>query len=271
MPRRIRALPGALMALAAIATLVGCGGGHSARDALRGYIEQVNTIQRDGATGIRRANTTYARFSEGKLTGVAAVRQLGLAEDELRTIRGRLARLPAPPAAQTLRRRLLAVFAADIGLAAEATRLATYVPAARRAMAPLPGAGRRLRADLARATSPVAQGAALRTYGRDLARIEARLRLLSPPPVLQASYNAQLLRLYTAHGLTRRLRTAIAARDAPAVARLLLRFRDINASAGGDLAAQRAAALAYRDRVRRVSLLEGALQREEQRLNRTIR
>lgn len=271
MPRPVRLLPGALVALAAITMLVGCGGGHSARDALRSYIERANTIQRDGATGIRRANTAYARFSQGKLTGAAAVRQLGLAEDELRTIRGRLVRLPAPADAQVLRRRLLAVFAADIRLADEATRLATYVPAARRAMVPLPRVGRQLRSDLAKATTPPQQGQALKTYGRALARIEARMRLLFPPPVLQASHNAQLLRLDTARGLTRKLRSAIAARDAPAVARLLLRFRTINAAAGSDVGAQRAAALAYRDRVRRISVLEGALQREEQRLNRTVR
>jgi hypothetical protein len=138
-------------------------------------------------------------------------------------------------------------------------------------MAPLPRAGGRLRSDLAAATTPPAQDRALAAYGRALARIEAPMRVLSPPPVLQASHNAQLLRLVTARGLTRRLRAAIAARDAPAVARLLLRFRSVNAAAGSDVSAERAAALAYRDRVRRVSRLEGALQREEQRLNRTVR
>jgi hypothetical protein len=269
MPCRDRPGAGALVALACAAILTGCGGS-SDRDALRAYIEKANTIQRQGTPGVQAANRAYADFSRGKLAGAAAVAALTAAADDLRTVRNRLAGLGAPAAARTLRRRLLGLFDADVGLAGEALALATYVPAARAALAPLPAAGLQLRDALAGATTPPQQQLALRGYGRALGRLEARVRRLQPPPVLVASYRSQLLRLATARGLTVRIRAAIGARDAALVARLLLRFRAVNNSPGASVGVQRAAVQAYRRRVSAVGAAAAAAQREEARLNQVV-
>jgi hypothetical protein len=269
MPSRARPGAGVLVALAFAVILSGCGG-TSDRDALRAYIDQANAIQRQGAPGVQAANRAYAQFSGGKLAGTAAIAPLTAAADDLRTVRNRLAGLAAPPAARALRRRLVALFDADVGLAGEALALAAYVPAARQAMAPLPAAGSRLRDALAGATTPPQQQLALQGYGHALGRLEARLRRLQPPPVLVASYRSQLLRLATARGLTVRLRAAIGARDAALVARLLVRFRAVNNSPGASLGVQRAAVQAYRRRVSAVGAAAAAAQREEARLNQVV-
>jgi hypothetical protein len=262
---------GVLAALVVAAVLAGCGGGGDrTRDAIRSYIDNVNAIQREGDSGMADANTAYVAFSRGELGGREAVRRLTTAADELRAIRGRLAAVEVPVLARGLRTRLLGVFDADIELAGEAELLARYVPAARAAMAPLPRASRRLRSRLAAAESPDAQNSALGLYAAALDRLENRMRLLSPPPVLLASHRSQLLRLHEARVLSGRLRTAIAGADAPAIARLLLRFREVNASTGAGLVLQRGAVRAYRQRVRDVQEAIAAARREQARLQRTL-
>lgn len=270
MPCRGRLVVAALLALAAAAGVTGCGGGDSQRDALRAYIEKVNDVQRDGAPGVQAANQAYAQFSQGKLVGAAAVRALTVAHDDLRASRDRLAALSAPPAARTLRQRLLRLLDADVGLADEASQLAAYVPAASAATAPLARAGQRLGDELAGATSSRTQEQALAQYGRSLARAEARVRRLEPPPVLVPDYRSQLLRLNTTRSLAKRLRTAIADRDAALVARLLLRFQAVNDTTRADVGVQRAAVKAYRSRVQTLNADTAAVQREVERLNETL-
>ena len=75
------------------------------------------------------------------------------------------------------------------------------------------------------------------------------MRALSPPPVLLPGHRSQLLRLSDARSLAARLRAAVGASDSGAVARLLLRFRDVYATSGLDVEVQRAAVRAYRERL----------------------
>ena len=253
--------------------LVGCGGGKSsaARDAVRAYIEKVNAIQRADAGSVAAANAAYAAISKGQLAGSDAAHQLQTAQDALRALRDRVAAVHAPAPARTLRHDLLHVLALDVGLATEAEQLVAYVPGARRAMRGLPRAGRRLQARLSHAITPTTQQAALATYASALARIEARLRLLEPPPVLVDSYRGQLLRVDQARSLSRRLRAALGRRDAPAIAALLQRFRNVNDIGAVDLQLQRAAVRAYQRRLRAVSEASAAASRELARLQRTVK
>jgi hypothetical protein len=267
MPRRVGRA--GLVALGAALALAGCGGGGDDREAVRSYISAANRIQLDGTADLDAANAAYTRFSRGRQLGPAAVERLRDTVDRLRATREHLARLDAPAQAAALRRRLLAVFDRNIALAGEAALLAAYIPAASSAMAALPRYGKALRRGLAGTGAAVKQRA-LTTYARCLSGLERRMRALSPPPVLLAAHRSQLLRIDTARTLARRIRDAVERNDGPAVARLLLRFRDVYTSSLLDRAVQRAAFRAYRRRLLGITTAVGALQREEQRLQRSL-
>jgi len=264
--------PAALLTVAAAVLLTGCGHAGGS-DQVRHYIERANAIQQRAAPQIAAANATYGQFARNKLAPGQAIRRLESAEATIRATRRRLAALAAPPLALGLRHRLLALFDADAGLAHEATLMARYLPGASRTRAAVNGAGRRLQAGLRRARTPAAQSQALRRYGRDLTRADTALRELSPPPVLEPAHQAQLLRLEATEHIAQRLRAALSAGDARAVAALLTRFRAQSAAsarAGGQAAISRAATRAYVRRYRHVNALLGALRREQQRLQRTL-
>ena len=260
-----------LAILATLLGLVGCGGGDSDdRKAVRAYIEQANAIQLDGSDGLDAANAAYVAYSRGELGAATAVQRLTTAGDDLRAVRADLAALEAPAPARDLRAKLLGVFDADVALATEAEQLAAYTPAAGRAMAPLDSASTRLRAALADAPDPEAQGEALERYSAVLERLEEAMRELEPPPVLLDSHRTQMLRLRTARRLSGRLRAAIAAADAVRISSLLRRFAAVNATSAQDLVLQRASVRAYRQRVRAVSLAIGDARRAQARLEQRL-
>lgn len=229
-----------------------------------------NAVQREGSADLDAANAAYRRFSRGKRPGPVAVARLQDTVTGLKATRERLADLDAPAPASGLRQRLLTVFDRNVDLAEEAALLAVYSPAASRTMAALPRLGAALRRGLA-STDAAGQERALARYGRRLAGLERRMRALSPPPVLVSSHRSQLLRLSDARSLTARLRAAVGASDAAEVSRLLLRFRDVYASSGLDRQVQRAAVRAYRERLLAVNRAVAEVQREQQRLGRSLK
>ena len=103
--------------------------------------------------------------------------------------------------------------------------LARYTPGARAVATRLKASATELRTRLRGAKQPAAQAAALETYRTRLGAISARLRALTPPPILAASHRAQLARLADVRVLAGRLRTAIRDRDSRRLAKLLIRFR----------------------------------------------
>lgn len=257
--------------LAAVAAGCGGGGDNGDRDAVRSYVDRMNAIQRSAQDRIAAANAAYAALSRRRLPGPAVALRARAAEDDLRALRARLAAVAPPPVARTLRRDLLRVYELDIALAGEAEQLARYTPAATRAMAGLPRAGRTLRRRLAAAAGDAqGQAAALRAYAHTLGRIEARMRRLDPPRVLLTRHRGQLLRLDQARALGRRLRAAVLRADARATARLLVRFSSVGGDPHLDLILQRDAVRAYQRRVRAVERAAGVARIELARLQKTL-
>jgi hypothetical protein len=257
-----------LIVLAVAAPLGACG--KSTRDHVREFIQAANAVQRDSAPEVQAANEAYSRFSQGKLDHRAAIADLQRAEDAIDTTRDRLAALKAPAPAQTLKRRLLAVFDANARLAHEATTMARYLPGAAAQAVRVTRAGRRLQAGLRRAGTSTDQARALGAYARRLDAAEAAIRRLVPPPVLVPTHRAQLLRLAATRALARRLRSALARGDARAVAKLPVQFRSTSRATKGEAKVARAAARAYQDRYRAVSSAIGAMQREQNRVERAL-
>ena len=257
----------ALAAGAGLAT--GCGGGDAAQDdraRVEGYVERANVVQRRAQPRIDAANATYEAWAKRTLKGAEAELALRQAELDLAGVEQELAALRPPEPARELHRRLLRTYELRIGLAAETRAMAGYVPRAERALAGLNRVRTRLRDRLRDARTAPQQVAALTAYGARLAAVQARLERLEVPPVLTPTHRSQVARLRETRALATRLARAIARKDAARVAKLLRVFRQAGGpDPVGDRLAEGAIA-AYQQRVARVGLATGAVQREQARL-----
>jgi hypothetical protein len=261
-----------IVALVTAAVVAGCGGSHrpDARARVDAYVQRANAIQRDAADGYRRANVAYAAFSKGRLRPHRAAIRLQDAERAITSARRRLEALRPPAEARVLHQRLLRYFGLGTRIARQSTLLARYQAGAPAAMAGLTRANVRLRHDLAGA-GPAARAAALTAFGSTTQRTLNRLRRLQAPDVLRAAHEQQLRRLEHTRALARRLREAVLADDAKALARLVLRFRrSLTASDGIRQDAERAVA-AYEHRLRGLARAYSAVRREQIRLDRSLR
>jgi hypothetical protein len=265
----MRALALALAATGAL-LVASCGSSSDQRDQVSRFVRQANAIQARSGSAFDRANRTYASLSQGQLSTAQAETQLPAAEEAMRRTRDDIAALKPPSQAKELQRRLVALYDADAAFAHESTLLASFVPASVTAIRPLPRIGRRLTRGLRSAKTAPQQMDALRTYAVSVRRVITRLQPLHPPPLLLDRHHQQIEHLTQARALALRLVHALARQDSPAVARLLLRFRNLNSHAvNGPLSA--AALAAYNRRYLGVRHALQAVERERARLERTVR
>src|SRR5205085_11913570 len=103
-----------------------------------------------------------------------------------------------------------------------------FVPAATKALQPLPATGRRLQRDLRGAKTAQKQIAALRRYSAGIARVIRTLQPLKPPPLLLERHHDEVQHLARVRSLANRLVQALRAQNTKRVAALLLRFRKLN-------------------------------------------
>jgi hypothetical protein len=261
-----------LLLTCALGLLAACGGGKSQRDQVEAYIQSVSAVQQRTNPAMVRANKTYAAFARGQLGTSSRTAQLVRAQKSIRAVRAQVAGLHPPATARTLHARLLGYYDASADLAYETTLLGTYEPAAQAALRPLPRLNKRLQRDLAAGTKAGDQVTALSRYNRGLDRVLTGLRRLHPPPILLAAHNDQIARLAKTRALAGRLATALRKQDAPAIAKLLLRFRQAGASGGGDVQRLSAAAVrAYEGRLRGLNKRAAAVERERRRLEQTLK
>lgn len=262
-----------LLAVALAAGLAACRGGDSgddARERVEGYVERAGAIERRHAADFERANQAYVAYSRGELGKSRAATDVAAAERAIRAGREELGGLRPPADARALHARLLRYFDMNVGLAAETTQLARYVPRATRALAPLDGVNGRLTRRLDAATGPDEQAAALGRFTAALDSLLGDLRALEVPPVLRPAHGDQVRRLDATRSLARRLRAALLAQDAPEVARLLVRFRE-SASARKPRRTLAARAVArYNRRLRALNDAHSAVLREHVRLDRRL-
>ena len=264
-----------LLALAPLVALVaapGCGGSgkKTDRDRVNAYVDHVNSLQQSATPQFDRANKAYLAFSKGKLATRPAMRELAAAEKSMRTMRDQIASTAAPAPATELKRRLVAMFDADAAMAHEATLLATYVPAAQDAAKPLPGLAKKLTRGLRKAKTAQAQERALSAYASGIGRVLAHLEPLHPPPLLLERNHGQIEHLQAVQKLATRLVGALRAQNSSLVAKLLLRFKTLAAS-GGAPAVSADALRAYNRRYLAVQRTLQNVEREQRRLERTLK
>ncbi|HEY8193405.1 MAG TPA: hypothetical protein VIF36_05710 [Gaiellaceae bacterium] len=188
----------------------------------------------------------------------------------MRQIRLQIEQVDAPDEAATLRLRLLAFLRQQETIANELVDVARYLPRLRTAEAPLGAASRRLRAQLRTATTVDAQGVAVHRYAVELRRFAGRLDEVDAPPLLEPSRRAYATQLRAYASSSEALQRGIQANDQAAVHRAVRRMALAAEAPPGTFRAQRAAIIAYNERVKRINALGVALERERQRLEREL-
>ena len=293
----------ALVLGAVVAALVLAGCGHSGpskasrRRAVTQYIDSVDIQERVMAQQLRAVTKAYHAFSGNAAKLRRAVPGFARAETTLRTLRTRLARVPAPVDARVLRRRLLALVDGEIGLAHSVTSLARFLPRFQAVLAPLNRARAKLKADLAQATIPkptsvpraklkAAQAAyaasvaaaagrradALAAYLDAVGRVASALHALHAPPVMAPSRTAELQTLSGIRAAGAKLVSALRTQHYSAVPMLSRAFQAA-ALTGASLDSQRAeiaAVKAFNERVRATGTLALRVQKERARVQKLL-
>jgi hypothetical protein len=264
-------VPGAVLAAGAL-VLGGCGGGGDHKRAqVDAFLRQANSVQEQAAPDFNRANRAYLSFSKGQLPPAQAKKELAAAEQSMRATRDRLAALDAPADARRLQSGLVALFDADAVFAHESTLLATFAPASAKAQKPLPGIGRRLTRGLSGAKTPQAQEAVLKRYAADVRGVIATLQPLQPPPLLVERHHGQVQHLQRVRSLALQLARALQRQDSRLVAKLLLRFKALSTGPGSPSALSPQALRAYNRRYLKVRTMAQDVEREQRRLQDTLK
>jgi hypothetical protein len=263
----MRALEAAAAVAAATLLLAGCGG-DSRADRVDAYFRDANAVQTELAGRLGAVNRAYAGFSNGKTTA-AQQTAIAHAPELFAEMRRQLEAIDAPADAEPIHNDLLRLVGDARSLAVEMQATTVYVPAFRRAVAPVAPATGKLVAALRTAQSPQEQARAFRGYGGALARSVAALRKLDPPPALAPSHALQLSRFARTRAAVARLSRALDARDQQVLPQLVEQLR--GAAEQGDVRAQATAIRAYNRRVGAISQLTARIGRERLALERRLR
>jgi hypothetical protein len=243
------------------------GGSH---DEVAAYIDEVNAAQQEFSVRYGSIDRTFREFRISSDAGEQDLPKLEEAAQTLTEVRLRVERIDAPEQAQTLRSRLVAYFRQQEAVANELVDVVAYLPKLRRAEAPLTAASRRLRAALGSSPSTEAQGEAVKRYASELRAVANSLDDVAAPPLLEPSRHAYVSQLRAYASSSEALQRGIRDRDQAAVDRAVRRMQLAAEAPPGTFRAQRAAIIAYNERVKRINALGLALERERQRLEREL-
>jgi hypothetical protein len=152
------------VALALVAGGCGGGGGPSRRDAVAGYLDQVNRIEARLAQPARTISAATAQLAQPHSNKAAAERKLRAAARRIDTLRVRLRGVPAPVEATKIRTLLLELLGQEAGLAREVAAYVAFVPTFRAALRPLVPAGAQLKHELSTSRSAARDASALDRY-----------------------------------------------------------------------------------------------------------
>lgn len=273
--------------------------GSKQRKDVTAYIEQVNAIQNRMHSPLTRVLLAYRDFSGKGGTTRSSPKELAAAAGTLERLNTRLAAVPAPPEAKTLRKRLVALVAAQASITREVERIAVFSPRfavqLARAQAANAALGRALRAvsipaphairgtkkqvltaqrafQVQADAAAAAQADAVDAYDAKIAVVLRKLAQLEPPHVFTPSYHAQLLAFRAIRASGARLAAQLRTTNRGNVAALGRRF-ELSARLAQTTAAQRAqigAIKVYNARARAIAGAAAAVRDELARLQRTL-
>jgi hypothetical protein len=290
----------AAVAAAVAVTVFGHSPGESKqRRLVSSYVAAVNGIEHDMHVPLSRVMLAYRDFTGQTGTKRDSAGELAAAVATLDRLDRRLASVPAPPEAAKLRRRILALVAAQARITREVQRLAVFAPRFAAALARAHAANAVLSAALRSVDVPRAhalrgtrakvrkaqrayqaraqraadaQATAISAYTDVLGGVLGQLRTLQPPDVLRPSYDTQLVALRSIRSSGNRLAAQLRQPNRARVAVLGRRFA-LASRIAQSTAAQRAEIAAverYNARARAVAQFAALVQSELQRLQRDL-
>jgi hypothetical protein len=264
---RISAVAIAVSLLAA----AGCGG-TSRRTVVAHYIDGVNAIEAKLARPLLTISEADRDFAHPHPDVSSVLLRLRRSKARIHVLAGRLAALPPPPEARRLRRLLVELLDREQSLVGEVEKMAVFIPAFNRTLAPLGTANTELKRDLARKTSPDVKARALDRFRARVVSVEEALRKLHPPPSSEPAWSQQMAALERAKAAVEALSFALRHKEASVIPRLVHAF-DVAAASNKTISAQRAeiaAVAAYDERIKSLDGLGTTIAREETRLERTV-
>jgi hypothetical protein len=273
-----------------VAVIAGCGGHTSTqRPALASYINQVNLIEKQLVKpfqSVTKAGSTFAKTSGtgvGHLSPRVQERKLLRALHRIRTLRRRLARIPAPSPALHLRKLLVRLVAGEQSMTVQLAKLVAFLPQFSKILTSLTPATTKLQ-DALKVTTPLGFGTAgvqaelavkakaLHAYEEVLYRTILRLRRLDPPALSRPQLSTQIGTLEKMQSSAGKLADALVS-SSPNIQPLLEAF-DKAAAGNRSVAAQRAqiaAIKAYDARAAKLDQLAKAVELERSRLDRKLK
>lgn len=237
----------------------------AARAAIREYIVSLNTTQQASALELEAVNDAFGALRLDAAAPAGQAAKLERAEESLRSLRARLAALPAPEGAQALRAEVLELADLHVSFAREVSRLARYVAFQADETGRLVRATSELERGLESASTGAAQRELFVAYGATLQRLAVRLDDAAAPEVLAPGRARQVERLRRLAEISRSLGGALAAGDAERANALFADFADASATARTTKADQ-AAVRAYNARIGAIVKQRAAVDAERRRL-----
>lgn len=229
----------------------------------------MNEAQQPFAVRYGSVNRVYEQFELSEEASSEQLPQLRSAARTLNELRVRIERLDAPDEAETLRLRLISFFRQQEAIANELVAVAVYLPKLGDAEQPLAAVNRRLRTGLQTASAQE-QADAVRAYALELERVARALKAIDPPLLLEVSHGAYIEQLQSYAEASQALQRAVRKNDQAAVDAAVEELRAASEAPPGAAAAQRAAIVAFNERVSRIRRLALAVERERQRLEREV-
>jgi hypothetical protein len=220
--------PRTLAAVALALLVAGCGSSSPpiSRPAIAAYVIRVNTIETQLAAPLKTVTVAGARLAASTNTvNHVQVTRLRRAGSQIRALRRKLSRLPAPGAARQLRILVLLLAGGEVDMTNELSGLFEFLPRYNEALREIGPSTTQLQIALAgraggssgaRAALD-ADARALDRYRTALAALARTLRSLMPPPVAKPQYGAELRALSAMQASAGTLAQALTSgsRDAP--------------------------------------------------------
>src|SRR5260221_1238426 len=253
--------------IAAVVTGVSLYPRHSARSDVASYIKRVNTTGAAFAAQYKDVSAAYRTLSLAPRDPAAQLVRLRAAAGQLTVLRRELERVPAPPAARTLRRRLIAFYREQEQVAHELPAILAYFPAVAAAEQPVRPAANRMKAALAGARTPKAQAALLKTYAGIVTFAAASVETVAAPPLLAPARAAEAARLRKTAGSIENAVAGLLAHDQSRLKRAVAALGVTNDAAGR---ANRAAILAYDQHIVEIRRLGARVEQERRRLETSL-
>lgn len=244
--------------------------GNPRRDAVAGYVADVNRTQQALVLELDRVSSAYRQLRLVAKPDPRQLSRLEAAEATLRTLRRRSASVAAPPEATRLRAELLELIDLQIAVAREVAGVARYLPLQAAESRRLAAATSRLRRRLDQGKTVPAQRVAFRAYRADLLGVVGGLEELTAPQVLEPGRRAQIARVERLADLARQFDEALERQDAREIDRVYRLFVQTSGTTGATRA-ERSAVVAFNRRLAAIVDQRSAVNAERTRIDRALR